>query len=63
MECSEGGCSTHFHVTCGLQRGVLLEYKESTRKREPDIIVAFCATHAEAARRKQHWKMKFYAKA
>lgn len=62
MECAEPGCATHFHVPCGLRQGVLMEYKQSSRKSEPDIIVCFCAKHAAAARKKQNWKMKFYAK-
>ena len=35
------------------------EYKESGVKAEPDMIVAFCASHASEARRKRHWKMRF----
>ena len=40
---------------------VCLEYKAAARKQDPDIIVAFCHKHAEAARKKKNWKMRFYA--
>ncbi|KAK8798836.1 hypothetical protein WA158_007920 [Blastocystis sp. Blastoise] len=59
IECSEPKCTAKFHVTCGISKKVLLEYKPSTTPGHPDIICAYCTEHAEAARKKSNWKMKY----
>jgi len=49
MECSEEGCKSVFHLTCGLERGILLEYERQKNGR--DIVVSFCEKHSMVWRR------------
>lgn len=58
--CSEDRCSIKFHVPCGIERNVLLEYKPVHNGK--DIIVTYCAKHSGEARKKIGWKMRFMPK-
>ncbi|KAL5720376.1 hypothetical protein ACHQM5_013049 [Ranunculus cassubicifolius] len=47
IECSEPKCSLAFHVTCGLNEDLCIEYKEGRRGKGGDIVAGFCKSHTE----------------
>ncbi|KAL0925259.1 hypothetical protein M5K25_003578 [Dendrobium thyrsiflorum] len=42
IECSEPKCGLGFHVSCGLEKGLCIEYKEAKRA---GIVAGFCEEH------------------
>lgn len=44
LSCSEEGCQRSFHVTCGMEKNIYLEYKETSGA---DIIISFCSVHSK----------------
>jgi NuA3 HAT complex component NTO1 len=45
IDCSEPKCPLAFHVTCGLNEDVYIEYKEG--KKKETIVAGFCKRHTE----------------
>jgi NuA3 HAT complex component NTO1 len=45
MICGEKDCGRNFHITCGLEHDIYLEYK--SRSKGADIIVAMCSEHSK----------------
>src|SRR5690606_37546710 len=45
MTCSQPGCNSHFHITCGMGEDIFLEYKSN--KNGADVIVALCSEHTK----------------
>ncbi|KAI4366032.1 hypothetical protein MLD38_021959 [Melastoma candidum] len=50
VECSESRCKRGFHVTCGLEDDLWLDYKEGRGK---GIVVGFCRDHTELWKKQQ----------
>jgi len=46
IQCSHSGCDKIFHVSCGMQNGIYLEYKSSNKRGGADIVISFCNKHA-----------------
>ena len=50
-ECSEKqSCGCWYHITCGMRRGVLLEYRQG-RGDGDAVIISYCHTHARKWRK------------
>jgi NuA3 HAT complex component NTO1 len=45
IECSHHKCKKTFHVTCGMNHEISLEYQEN--EDGADVVLAFCAQHAK----------------
>ncbi|KAI5605246.1 hypothetical protein BDE02_01G339100 [Populus trichocarpa] len=45
IECSEPKCPLAFHVTCGLNEDLCIEFKEG--KKKETIVAGFCKSHTE----------------
>ncbi|XP_071698937.1 uncharacterized protein [Rutidosis leptorrhynchoides] len=45
IDCSEHKCSLSFHVTCGLNQDLCIEYKEG--KNKGAIVAGFCKSHTD----------------
>jgi NuA3 HAT complex component NTO1 len=51
MVCNESKCQKKFHVTCGMQHDIFLQYTSSV-KGKPDVIVGYCDAHADKWRKR-----------
>ncbi|GJV85781.1 protein Jade-1 [Tanacetum coccineum] len=51
VECSEQKCCLRFHVTCGLNEDLCIEYKEGRNKGA--IVAGFCKTHTDLWKKQQ----------
>lgn len=49
--CGHAGCGRMFHITCGLEHDIFLEYKSNNRG--ADIIVALCFEHSKRWNKKK----------
>lgn len=47
MDCSSEGCGRWFHITCGFQREISLEYRATSKRGETDLVLAFCDRHTK----------------
>lgn len=45
MVCSNSGCGKTFHISCGMEHDIYLEYK--TNNRGADVIHALCEEHSK----------------
>lgn len=45
IQCSELKCPLAFHVTCGLNEDLCLEYREG--RKQGAIVAGFCKTHSD----------------
>ncbi|CAK7351781.1 unnamed protein product [Dovyalis caffra] len=62
IECSEPKCPLAFHVTCGLNEDLCIEYKVGKKKKET-IVAGFCKTHTELwDKQQQSGKFKIVAR-
>ncbi|OAY54475.1 bromodomain-containing protein 1 [Manihot esculenta] len=52
IQCSEPKCPLAFHVTCGLNEDLCIEYREGKRKAET-IVAGFCKSHTELWKKQQ----------
>ncbi|XVF79117.1 hypothetical protein PTKIN_Ptkin14bG0193800 [Pterospermum kingtungense] len=50
IECSEPKCGLEFHVTCGLNEDLCIEYKEGNRGA---VVAGFCKCHTELWKKQQ----------
>ncbi|KAK9937757.1 hypothetical protein M0R45_014527 [Rubus argutus] len=50
IQCSEIKCPLAFHVTCGLNEDLCIEYREG---RKGDIVAGFCRTHTDLWEKQQ----------
>ncbi|XP_073110891.1 uncharacterized protein [Elaeis guineensis] len=50
IECSEPKCGLGFHVSCGLEKGLSIEYKEG---RGGAIVAGFCVDHTQLWKKQQ----------
>ncbi|XP_050370331.1 uncharacterized protein LOC126788386 [Argentina anserina] len=50
IQCSEIKCPLAFHVTCGLNEDLCIEYREG---RKGDIVAGFCGTHTDLWEKQQ----------
>lgn len=50
MNCSHAGCTKVFHITCGMDKDIFLEYKSNNKG--ADVINALCSEHDKK------WKMR-----
>lgn len=50
LECSEPKCPLWFHVTCGLNQDLAIEYKEGKRGA---VVAGFCESHTELWKKQQ----------
>ncbi|PIA41370.1 hypothetical protein AQUCO_02200056v1 [Aquilegia coerulea] len=63
IECSEPKCLLAFHVTCGLNEELYIEYKEGRHGKEGDIVAGFCKTHTQMwEKQEQTGKFKIVAR-
>ncbi|KAF9589748.1 hypothetical protein IFM89_028657 [Coptis chinensis] len=53
IECSEPKCLLAFHVTCGLNEELCIEYKEGKNGKGGDIVAGFCRRHTEIWKKEQ----------
>lgn len=44
IECSQPKCGLGFHVSCGLEKGLCIEYRETKRA---GIVTSFCEEHTQ----------------
>ncbi|CAI9088887.1 OLC1v1023338C1 [Oldenlandia corymbosa var. corymbosa] len=51
IDCSEPKCPLAFHVTCGLDKDLCIEYTEGRNK--SDIVAGFCRTHTDLWKKQQ----------
>ncbi|KAJ6724668.1 RING/FYVE/PHD ZINC FINGER SUPERFAMILY PROTEIN [Salix viminalis] len=60
IDCSEPKCHLAFHVTCGLNEDVCIEYKEGKKE---TIVAGFCKRHTELwDKQQQTGKFKIVAR-
>ncbi|XP_062093233.1 uncharacterized protein LOC133798773 [Humulus lupulus] len=52
ITCSEPKCPLSFHVTCGLNEDLCLEYREETKKKGA-IVAGFCKSHTDLWKKQQ----------
>ncbi|KDP47178.1 hypothetical protein JCGZ_25687 [Jatropha curcas] len=50
IECSEPKCPLAFHITCGLNEDLCIEYKQGKKEA---IVAGFCKTHTELWKKQQ----------
>ena len=62
MRCSSNKCETTFHVSCGVEHNMLLEYRVSTSPDQPDLICGYCEAHTKLFNKKSHWRGKIVRK-
>ncbi|PQP96224.1 protein Jade-1 [Prunus yedoensis var. nudiflora] len=61
IQCSELKCPLAFHVTCGLNEDLCLEYREG--RKQGAIVAGFCKTHSDLwKRQEQTGKYKIVAR-
>ncbi|KAA0066699.1 protein Jade-1 [Cucumis melo var. makuwa] len=51
IDCSEPKCSLAFHVTCGLEEDLCIEYQEG--RRSGAIVAGFCRNHTDLWKKQQ----------
>jgi len=56
LPCSHPSCELVFHVTCGLQNDIYIEYKQNTRG--ADVVMAFCEEHGKRWAHSQGRRLK-----
>ncbi|KAM7278982.1 hypothetical protein ACFE04_006116 [Oxalis oulophora] len=55
IDCSEEKCGLAFHVTCGLNEDLCIEYREGKKKSGGGgVVAAFCGDHSEIWKKQQH---------
>ncbi|KAF5730777.1 PHD finger family protein [Tripterygium wilfordii] len=52
IDCSEPKCLLAFHVTCGLNEDLIIEYKEG-KKKAGAVVAGFCKDHSELWKKQQ----------
>ncbi|XP_078164785.1 uncharacterized protein LOC144559594 [Carex rostrata] len=50
LDCAESKCKLGFHVSCGLEEGLCIEYKEG---KGGDIVAGFCTEHTKLWEKQQ----------
>ncbi|KAI5064253.1 hypothetical protein GOP47_0020923 [Adiantum capillus-veneris] len=50
IQCTEVGCSSTFHVSCALDAGLSIDYRNANAlTKTPAIVIAFCSSHSKQA--------------
>ncbi|MCO5559582.1 hypothetical protein L7F22_013183 [Adiantum nelumboides] len=50
IQCTEVGCSSTFHVSCALDAGLSIDYRNANvLTKTPAIVIAFCPSHSRQA--------------
>lgn len=53
--CSQPGCKTSFHITCGMKAGIYLNYVQS---KKGDVVHGLCVDHTEKDRQQKARRRK-----
>ncbi|CAH9090997.1 unnamed protein product [Cuscuta epithymum] len=61
LDCAEVNCTLAFHVTCGVEQGLCIEYNQGRSK--GDIVAGFCRAHSDLwEKQQQTGKFKIVAR-